>query len=93
MNVLQAQGELQSIPGVGKGIAATIDELLSTGQVAEFEELYEQVPTGVVEMVRIPDVGPKTTASPLGGTRHNECCRVEGCCRGRKNPRIEGVRR
>ena len=60
VNALHAQGELQSIPGVGKGIAASIDELLTTGQVAEFEELYEQVPPGVVEMVHIPDVGPKT---------------------------------
>ena len=60
VNGLQAEGELQTIGGVGKGIAAAIDELLTTGQVAEFEELYAQVPAGVVEMVRVPDVGPKT---------------------------------
>lgn len=60
INVLRAHGELQTIPGVGKGIAAAIDELLTSGKVVEFDELYAQVPVGVVEMVRIPDVGPKT---------------------------------
>jgi len=60
VNSLHDRGELQTIPGVGKGIAKSLDELLNTGQVAEFEEFYAQVPRGVVEMVRIPDVGPKT---------------------------------
>ena len=60
VNSLRAQGQLQTIAGVGKGIAAAIEELLTTGQVAEFEELYAQVPDGVVQMVRVPDVGPKT---------------------------------
>jgi DNA polymerase (family 10) len=45
---------------VGKGIAVAIQELLETGCVDEFEELDEQVPVGVVEILHIPDVGPKT---------------------------------
>ena len=53
------EGELQSIPGVGKGIALTIAELLETGEVAEFDELAEQVPDGVVAMLGVPDLGPK----------------------------------
>ncbi len=60
INTLQQDGELQSISGVGKGIAASIDELLTTGTVVEFEQLYDQVPAGVVDIVHIPDVGPKT---------------------------------
>ncbi len=53
------EGELQSIPGVGKGIALAIAELLETGEVAEFDELAEQVPDGVVAMLGVPDLGPK----------------------------------
>ncbi len=53
------EGELQRIPGVGKGIALAIAELLETGEVAEFDELTEQVPDGVVAMLDVPDLGPK----------------------------------
>lgn len=60
VNRLFADGELESIEGVGKGIAALLRELFSTGKVHEFDELKEQVPAGVVAMTRVPDVGPKT---------------------------------
>jgi DNA polymerase (family X) len=60
INRLYADGKLESIAGVGKGIAALLDELFATGKVEEFEELKRQVPAGVVEMTRVPDVGPKT---------------------------------
>lgn len=60
INQLHAEGKLLSIQGVGKGIADAVAELLDTGGVAEFEALKEQVPPGVVEMLQVPDVGPKT---------------------------------
>jgi DNA polymerase (family 10) len=53
-------GSLQEIPGVGAAIASKIEELLTTGRLEFYERLEEQVPPGVVEMLRIPDVGPKT---------------------------------
>lgn len=60
INALHAEGKLQSIQGVGKGIADAVQELLDTGEVQEFNKLKDQVPPGVVEMIHIPDVGPKT---------------------------------
>lgn len=62
INVLHAEGKLQTIQGVGKGIADALQELLETGEVAEFNALKAQVPLGVVEMIYIPDVGPKTAS-------------------------------
>jgi len=59
---LYEAGELQSIPHVGKSIAADIAELLETGQIAYLEELKREVPLGVVEMMQIPDMGPKKAA-------------------------------
>ncbi|MBX3013535.1 MAG: DNA polymerase/3'-5' exonuclease PolX [Caldilineaceae bacterium] len=52
-------GKLLEIPGVGKGIAGAVSELLREGSVAEFETLKEQVPPGVVAMMQVPDMGPK----------------------------------
>ena len=53
-------GTLQEIPGVGKAIADKIDELLTTGRLEFYERLQDQVPAGVVSLLEIPDVGPKT---------------------------------
>lgn len=55
-------GELTAISGVGQGIAADIGQLLDTGQIDFLEELKQEVPLGVVEMMRIPDMGPKKAA-------------------------------
>jgi DNA polymerase (family 10) len=54
--------ELEAIPGVGKTLAAKIDELMRTGHLEAYEKLQVQVPAGVVEMLQVPDVGPKKAA-------------------------------
>lgn len=53
-------GRLRNIPGVGEGIAKKIEELLETGELEYYEELKKNLPAGLVEMLLIPDVGPKT---------------------------------
>jgi DNA polymerase (family 10) len=55
-------GELEAIPGIGKTLAAKIDELMRTGHLEAYEKLQAQVPAGVVEMLQVPDVGPKKAA-------------------------------
>jgi DNA polymerase (family 10) len=53
-------GSLQEIPGIGQAIADKIDELLTTGRLEFYERLQEEVPPGVVSLLEIPDVGPRT---------------------------------
>jgi len=55
-------GELEAIPGIGKTLAAKIDELMRTGRLGAYEKLKAQVPPGVVEMLQVPDVGPRKAA-------------------------------
>lgn len=54
--------ELTQIPGIGNTLAGKIDELLRTGKLEFYDRLADEVPIGVVEMLEIPDVGPKTAA-------------------------------
>jgi DNA polymerase (family X) len=54
--------ELESIPGIGKSSAEKIKEYLRTGRISEFDDILAQIPVGVMEMIRIPSVGPKTAA-------------------------------
>ena len=53
-------GQLRDIPGVGEALAKKLDELLrTTGRLDYYERLQAQVPRDVVDMLAIPDVGPK----------------------------------
>lgn len=57
------RGQLLSLPGIGEGIGAKIVELLETGRCTEHERLARQVPPGVLELLRLEGVGPKTVAA------------------------------
>jgi DNA polymerase (family X) len=54
-----ARGELLSIPGVGKGIAPIIDELVRTGTASYLEQLRSEFPAGIFELMRIESLGLK----------------------------------
>lgn len=56
------EGRLDEIPGVGKAIAEKIDELLSTGKLEFFERLKDDVPISLMEVLEVPDIGPKKVA-------------------------------
>jgi DNA polymerase (family 10) len=53
---------LRSIEGIGKGMADRIEEFIKTGKISEAMELAEEVPPGVVKMLDIPGLGPKTVS-------------------------------
>jgi DNA polymerase (family 10) len=53
-------GTLQEIPGIGPAISDKIEELLSTGRLEFYDRLEDQIPAGVVSLLEIPEVGPKT---------------------------------
>lgn len=51
---------LQDIPGVGEAIAKKVEELLDTGRLRYLDELMEELPTGLLQLMDVPDIGPKT---------------------------------
>ena len=53
-------GSPPPIPGVGKAISDKITELASTGRMPFYDRLSAEVPPGLVELLRIPGLGPKT---------------------------------
>jgi DNA polymerase (family 10) len=57
--VLVAQHKLAGVRGLGETLAQKIVTLVSTGRLEFFEELKAKTPAGLVEMLRIPGMGPK----------------------------------
>jgi DNA polymerase (family 10) len=52
--------KLLEIEGIGPKIADKIIEFVKTGTIKEHEEMRAKVPAGLLEMMTIPGLGPKT---------------------------------
>jgi DNA polymerase (family X) len=59
---LARKGELDGLPGVGQHTAERIAQFVETGTCDELERLRGKVPAGVMELLRLENVGPKTAA-------------------------------
>ena len=53
------QGRVEELAGVGKTIAEKIDALLEQGSIPSADKLKAKIPAGLVEVTRIPGLGPK----------------------------------
>jgi DNA polymerase (family 10) len=56
---LSRAGRVTELPGIGKTIAEKISALLETGTIPSAEKLKAKFPAGLVEITRIPGLGPK----------------------------------
>jgi DNA polymerase (family 10) len=57
---LIASGELTKLPGIGKTIAARIEELVTTGRIAYRDELAATYPPTLIEVLGVSGIGMKT---------------------------------
>jgi len=56
---LARQGRVEELAGVGRTIAEKIDALLETGSIPSADKLKARIPSGLVEITRMPGLGPK----------------------------------
>lgn len=85
------EGDLEVIPGVGKAIAAKIDELLRTDHLDFYENLTAEVPPGLADVLKVGGVGPKKAAhfwKELGITTIDE---LEQAARTGKLRQLSGI--
>lgn len=56
---LVRDGRLESVPGIGATLRDKITTLVTTGSLPFYDTLKARVPPGLVQMLRIPGLGPK----------------------------------
>ena len=56
------QGKLEEIPGIGKDLSEMIDEYVRVRRIKRYEQECRGVPPGLIELMSIPGLGPKTLA-------------------------------
>ena len=57
-----ADADRRALPGIGKDLAAKIGELATTGAIQYHQELLQQFPPTILDMLHLQGVGPKTVA-------------------------------
>ncbi len=87
---LAKRGELEKLPGIGKDLAGKIQEILKTGTLSIYEQLKKEIPSGLLNFLEIPSLGPKKVKvlyEKLGITTLEE---LEKACLEHKISRLPG---
>lgn len=62
-DLISGGADLTSLKGIGKDLAAALAALFDRGEMPALAEVSERVPVGLLDVVRVPGVGPKRAAT------------------------------
>ncbi len=54
------EDSIKDIEGVGDAMEKKIKEIIETGSLEYLDELHEELPEGLVEVMKVPGIGPKS---------------------------------
>ena len=91
LSSLRRRDQLTTVPGIGASIAAKIAELLDTGAIAYHQELTEEFSPGLVALLRIPEVGPKTALLLYRELGIADVDSLEAACREQRLRHLKGL--
>ncbi len=57
--IVEEGADLTELPAIGKDMASHITELVTTGRLSILDEIAREVPRSLVQLTRLPGVGPK----------------------------------
>lgn len=64
-----AEGKLARTPGIGKSSLAKIEEFVRTGKISAHDELLGKLPATLLELLKIPGMGPKGVRAVYEGLK------------------------
>src|SRR5215470_3864834 len=86
-----ARGGLTELPGIGRDLAARIDEYLATGRVAQLEALRAQLPPAFLTLLEIRGLGPRTARALWEQLGIDSIERLEALCRSKEIIGVAGI--
>ena len=60
--LLEQGNDLAKLDGIGKSVAQKCTELVETGRLQQLEDILEEIPRTVLDLLNIPKLGPKKAA-------------------------------
>ena len=70
LDELLAAGTLTEVKGIGDSVAELVAEFADTGTAQAYEKLRAATPEGLLDMLRVPGLGPRKIKRHPQGTRH-----------------------
>jgi DNA polymerase (family 10) len=90
LDAIITEGRLKEVKGIGETLSLKITEYLETGEIASHEDLKRKIPVSLIELLRIPNLGPgkiKVLHDSLGVTNVGE---LEYACRENRLVNLRG---
>ena len=86
------EDRLTEIPGIGKDISEKIKEIVKTGKLKALADLKKTIPGGLLDLLNIPSVGPKTAKLLYEKLKIKNISDLEGVIRKNKLGGIFGIK-
>lgn len=77
-------GDLTAIPGIGADLAAKIVEMVESGKVGLLEELRARLPRGILDLLKIPGLGPKRVKILHEKLKIDDLAQLKEACEGHR---------
>jgi DNA polymerase (family 10) len=87
---LVSEGRLQEVKGIGEALSAKIGELHATGRLEFLDRLKASIEPGLVEMLKIPGLGPKKIAALRRDLAVTSVSELEKACREGRVAALDG---
>jgi DNA polymerase (family 10) len=91
VEAVAGRGDLETLPGVGKDLAARITEYLQAGRIAQLDALRAELPATFVTLLQIRGLGPKTARALHDSLGVDSIERLEELCRSKEIVGVAGV--
>jgi DNA polymerase (family 10) len=92
VEAVAARGGLTGLAGIGRDLAARIEEYLATGRIAQLERLRAGRPPGFLALLEIRGLGPRTARQLHEAAGVDSVERLEELCRSGQIVGVAGIR-
>ena len=82
--------DLTTLPGIGKGTAAVIEEYRQEGKSSLLKELQEDVPKGLIPLLQLPGLGSKKISKLYKELGVENAQDLEAACRSHQVQTLSG---
>jgi DNA polymerase (family 10) len=90
LEALIAAGTLGDVRGLGEAMVEKITTLMETGQLPYLENLRAEIPAGVLQMLRIPGLGPKKAKALFDILHITDVAALEAACKDDRVAKLKG---
>ena len=90
LGALVEQDRLRELPGVGEALARKISDLHRTGTTEALARLHERHPPGTLELLALPDLGPRKVAALQAALGIASVADLEAACAAGRVSAVKG---